>query len=68
MQIETDLLTEAEYAELTGCSVRTVQRERARREGPNFIRLGRRVYYRKAAIERWLIAQEQAQPRAGGPI
>jgi hypothetical protein len=41
-----------------------VQRERAQRIGPPFIKLGRKIYYRPAAIEQWLLAQEQAQPRA----
>lgn len=59
-----DLLTEADYAQARGVSLRTVQRERAQRVGPPFIKLGRNIYYRPAAIEEWLLAQEQAQPRA----
>lgn len=59
-----DLITEAEYAAARGVSVRTAQRERAQRIGPNFIKLGRAIFYRPAAIEDWLLAQEQAQPRA----
>lgn len=60
----TDLIPEPDYAAQRGCSVRTVQRERALRIGPPFIRLGRSIFYRPAAIEAWLLAQEQAQPRA----
>lgn len=59
-----NLFTEADYAALRGVSVRTIQRERALRMGPPFIKLGAKVFYRPAAIEEWLIAQEQAQPRA----
>lgn len=59
-----DLIPEAEYAAQRGVSLRTVQRERAQRIGPNFIKLGRNIYYRPAAIEAWLLAQEQEQPRA----
>ena len=59
-----DLITEADYAAARGVSLRTVQRERAQRIGPPFIKLGRNIYYRPAAIEAWLLAQEQAQPRA----
>jgi hypothetical protein len=66
MDFQTDILTEAQYAGLTARNIRTVQRERATRTGPAFIRIGRKVYYRKAAIETWLIAQEQMQPRAAG--
>ena len=62
----SDLITEQEYADQRGVSVRTIARERAQRIGPPFIRLGRKIYYRPAAIEEWLIAQEQAQPRAYG--
>jgi hypothetical protein len=60
-----DLISEADYAAARGVSLRTVQRERAQRMGPPFIKLGRNVFYRPTAIEQWLIAQEQAQPRAG---
>ena len=59
-----DLITENDYAAARGVSLRTVQRERAQRIGPPFIRLGRVIYYRPAAIEAWLLAQEQDQPRA----
>ena len=60
----SDLITEADYAAQRGVSVRTVQRERAQRIGPPFIKLGRVIYYRPAAIEAWLLEQEKAQPRA----
>ena len=60
-----DLISEADYAVARGVSLRTVQRERAQRIGPPFIQLGRKIYYRPAAIEAWLIAKEQTQPRAG---
>ena len=63
MTIE-DLIPEAEYAAVRGVSVRTIQRERALRVGPPFIKLGRNVFYRRAAIDAWLLAQEQVQPRA----
>ncbi len=59
-----DLIPEADYAAARGISLRTVQRERAHRIGPNFIKLGKQVFYRPQAIEAWLLAQEQAQPRA----
>jgi len=59
-----DLIEEPELAEERGVSLRTVQRERAQRIGPPFIKLGRKIYYRRQAIEKWLLAKEQAQPRA----
>lgn len=61
-----ELIPEDQYALMRGVSSRTIQRERSLRTGPAFIRLGRKIYYRKAAIEAWLIAQEQVQPRAKG--
>lgn len=60
-----DLLTEADYAAERGVSLRTVQRERALRIGPPFIKLGRKVFYRREAVAAWLLSKEQAQPRAG---
>lgn len=54
-----DLLTEDEYAALRGVSVRTIQRERALRAGPPFIKLGRSIFYRPEAVDAWIIAQEQ---------
>lgn len=54
-----ELLTEDEYAALRGVSVRTIQRERALRAGPPFIKLGRSIFYRPEAVDAWIIAQEQ---------
>lgn len=59
-----DLIPEADLAAARGVCLRTIQRERALRVGPPFIRLGRRIFYRPEAVEAWLIAKEQAQPRA----
>lgn len=60
-----DLQTEAEYAMRRGVSVRTVQRERALRKGPAFIKLGKSIFYRPAAIEAWLLSQEQTPAGKG---
>jgi hypothetical protein len=60
-----DLISETDYAAERGVSVRTVQRERALRMGPPFIKLGRKVFYRREAVAAWLLSKEQAQPRAG---
>jgi len=66
MDFLNDLMTAAEYADWRGFDIRSEQRERAQRKGPPFIRLGRKIFYRKAAIETWLLDREQAQPRAAG--
>ena len=52
-----------------GLSVDTLRRWEAMRTGPPCVRAGRKVYYRRAAVEEWLEEQEQAAPRrrrAGG--
>ena len=59
-----NLISEHDYAAKRGVSVRTVQRERALRTGPPFIRLGRKVYYRLESIEQWLIANEETPVRS----
>lgn len=59
-----ELISEKDYAEQRDISVRSVQRERAQRVGPPFIKVGRKVYYRSAAIESWLLSKEQIQPRS----
>ncbi|MFW5881934.1 MAG: DNA-binding protein [Roseicyclus sp.] len=59
-----DLISERDFARERGVSLRTVQRERAMRVGPPFIRLNRRIFYRREAIAEWLLSLEQAQPRS----
>lgn len=58
--------TEAELAEQAGVSTRTIKRWRDQRKGPPFIRMGRRILYRREAVTEWLLANEQEQPRSGG--
>jgi hypothetical protein len=55
-----NLLTESDYAIMRGVSIRTIQRERALRTGAPFIKLGKSVFYRKAAIEAWVMSHEQS--------
>lgn len=54
-----NLLIEAAYAAKRGVSVRTIQRERALRTGPPFIKLGKSIFYRPEAVDVWLLSQEQ---------
>ena len=58
------LLTEAAYAEKRGVSIRTIQRERALRAGPPFIKLGKSIFYRPEAVDAWIIAQEQTPAKS----
>ena len=61
------LILEAEFARQRGVSLLTVQRERRRRQGPDFIKLGRAYYYREAAIEDWLRSIEVKTPKNIAP-
>jgi excisionase family DNA binding protein len=61
----SDVWTEDQLAEQAGVSVRTIKRWRDQRKGPPFIRMGRRILYRRDAVADWLLANEQEQPRAG---
>lgn len=56
------LLTEAEVAERTGLARPTLRTWRSRRIGPPAIRLGSRIMYDLAELERWL----DSRPRVGG--
>ena len=58
-----DLVSEAEFAQQRGVTLLTVQRERRRRQGPNFIKLGRVYFYREAAIADWLQSIEVKTPK-----
>lgn len=45
MNIETRNYTEKETAPLLGVSVKTLQLWRHKRKGPDYLKLGRRVFY-----------------------
>lgn len=60
-----DVLTTAQVAELTGVSPGTLRYWRHDNQGPASFRLGRRVFYRREAVERWIEAQEAATTRGG---
>ena len=53
---DTELLTTQEYARATRRSQRTIERERETGEGCPFVRLGRRVLYRRSDIEGYIAA------------
>lgn len=56
-----DLLNTAELAEWLRVPVRTIEDWRSRGKcGPNFIRIGGHVRYRRSTIERWLDSLEVA--------
>jgi hypothetical protein len=51
----TDFLTQHEAAALLRLSTRTLERHRVTGHGPAFVRLGRRVVYRRADLEGWTV-------------
>lgn len=61
-----DFVEEAEYARIRRVSVRTCQRDRHLRTSPPYVKLGRRVFYRAAAIQAWLIGNETTPVKLGG--
>lgn len=48
------LMTEREVQEEYGLSVPWLRRHRLFKTGPNFLKVGRRVFYRRTAIEDFL--------------
>jgi predicted DNA-binding transcriptional regulator AlpA len=68
------LLSEAETCALTGLADRTLQRKRLDGTGPKFVKLGRRILYRRRNVLAWIEANTYdstsavtvAAQRAGG--
>ena len=57
-----DLISEADYVGQRGVSIRSVPRERARCAGPPFIKMGRKVYCRPAAVEAKDLVSNDVEP------
>jgi len=50
------LLTQREYAAYRRCSIRTIERERAVGTGCPYVRIGARILYRLADVDRFVDA------------
>jgi predicted DNA-binding transcriptional regulator AlpA len=50
----SDLLTVRECADYRRCSLRTLDRERADGSGPPYVRIGSRIYYRRADVDAFI--------------
>jgi hypothetical protein len=59
-------VAEEDYATRRGVSIRTCQRDRQLQQSPPYVVMGRRVYYRVAAIREWLLARERRDVQASG--
>ncbi|MCV2889438.1 helix-turn-helix transcriptional regulator [Ruegeria aquimaris] len=57
-----DWISREQLAYALGLTTDTLSRWEARRKGPPCTRIGRKVYYRRAAVQDWIRAQEQAHP------
>lgn len=59
-------LTRAELAAELGVTVDTLSRWECRHSGPMCVRVGRRVMYRRANVEKWLRKLESKKKAGGG--
>jgi excisionase family DNA binding protein len=57
---DSDLLLLEEVAEMTRLSTSTLRWLRHRNEGPPGFKMGRRVMFRRAAVEAWISERERA--------
>lgn len=57
-----DWISRHDLAISLGISEDTLWRWDMRRTGPQSIKLGRKVYYRRSTVRSWLEAQERPQP------
>lgn len=57
-----DWISRHDLAISLGVSEDTLWRWDMRRTGPQSIKLGRKVYYRRSTVRSWLEAQERPQP------
>lgn len=57
---EDRMLTTAELAEILQVRVNTLEHWRSQGRGPEFVRVGRRVRYTRAAVDKW-IGQETSR-------
>lgn len=60
----TGWISRHDLARALGVTVDTLGRWEARRAGPPCVRAGRKVLYRRRAVEDWLAAQEMPRARA----
>ena len=57
-----DWISREQLARALGLTADTLSRWEARRQGPPCTRIGRKTFYRRAAIQEWIRGQEQAHP------
>ena len=57
-----DWISREQLARALDLTTDTLSRWEARRQGPPCTRIGRKIFYRRVAIQEWIRAQEQAHP------
>jgi hypothetical protein len=62
----TGYQSDDELAEELDRSPRTLARWRAARTGPPYVVIGRRIFYRRAAVAEWLLKRERGFEENGG--
>lgn len=62
LSLLADLISREQLGLELGLKPDTLARWEARHEGPPVTRIGRRGYYRRAAVEDWIRAQEMVRP------
>jgi hypothetical protein len=65
---QTDLLTARECADYRRTSLRTLDRERERGDGCPYVRIGARIYYRRADVDRFIAAHVCSRDHASPTI
>ena len=60
---EFDLLSPSDLAALRGVDERTLAVERSQGRGPDYVKLGRTVYYRGSDIRKWIELNIQTTDR-----
>ena len=66
-QRPTDLLDTDEAAAYLHLSPRTLERYRVTGEGPRFLKLGRRVLYRRGDLDTWIESRVRRSTSDPGP-
>lgn len=59
-----DWMSRDDLAAELGVSVDTLSRWETRRIGPPCVRVGRKVLYRRGAVQEWLVGQEERARKA----
>jgi predicted DNA-binding transcriptional regulator AlpA len=70
MPEDTELFSEDQVAKRFGLSVATLRNWRAQRRGPAPTKIGRRSFYRREAINQWLLTRENtfSSEKPSGPV